>query len=158
MIYFRNSETLFHFEPIKSFADSHTIISHSQYSKLFTEFLTMSSSPTPQDQWRLIFDITLLSLLFLVLLLALLLIFFKQKNVPVSQCIEVDPREPHSITITFVPTSANNISMISTNNNNNTNNTSNVPGSTVNAPDAAGMTQRNESVLSSNGSQTAPLA
>lgn len=117
------------------------------------------------QEWRFIFDITLMSLLFLLLLLTLVMIFFKQKNVPVSQCIEVDPREPHSITITFVPaqlvgTNINNSNETSINANNNNNNNE-TPLATATAHDLNEMTQqrdRGPSTLSRPESQTAPLA
>lgn len=57
------------------------------------------------DEWRFVFDTILVLLLFLLLLLTFILLFSKRGNVPISQSIEVDPREPHSITITFVPSS-----------------------------------------------------
>ena len=57
------------------------------------------------DEWRFVFDVIIVSLLFLFLLLTFILLFSKRGNVPISQSIEVDPREPHSITITFVPSS-----------------------------------------------------
>lgn len=107
--------------------------------------------PTTSDlaaEYRFIFDVILISLLFVLLLLTLGLIFFKQKNVPVSQCIEVDPREPHSITITFVPANVSgNIStdVIVGNNNNNTNNNA-----------AAAGNNNNNTLLDDN--QTAPIA
>jgi hypothetical protein len=62
----------------------------------------MSLNP---EEWRFIFDIILMSLLLVLLLLTFAMLFLKRRNVPISQSIEVDPREPHSITITFVPSS-----------------------------------------------------
>ena len=103
--------------------------------------------------YRFISDMILVSLIFLLLLLTLVLIFFKQKNVPVSQCIEVDPREPHSITITFVPANLTDsaIATINTNQNNNT-------AATATAT-ATGMSDtRNGSIASANASQTAAIA
>lgn len=112
---------------------------------------------TSLAEWRFIFDIILMSLLFILLLFTLTLIFFKQKNVPVSQSIEVDPREPHSITITFVPASviqANNA--ISAGNQNIAIN--NNVAATNRANDAREMTQTPGSVLTNHDSQTAPIA
>lgn len=65
----------------------------------------MPISNSAPDEWRFVFDAILVSLLFLLLLLTFILLFSKRGNVPISQSIEVDPREPHSITITFVPSS-----------------------------------------------------
>ena len=111
-------------------------------------------SDVSSQEWRFIFDISLMSLLFLLLLLTLFLILYKQKNVPVSQCIEVDPREPHSITITFVPAQ-----IIGTRPNSNIE--SGVAG-TSNAIDAQEMTQRssdnNPNQTTPTLSQSAPLA
>ena len=58
------------------------------------------------QQYRFIFDVIFLSLLFLFLMFVFAYSFMKQRNLPVTQSIEVDPREPHSITITFIPASA----------------------------------------------------
>lgn len=108
-------------------------------------------------------------LLFVFLLFTLIIIFSKQKNVPVSQSIEVDPREPHSITITFVPASViqANSALISggVNNNINSNNSShrnndanqNIAASNR-ANDAREMTQTPGSVLTTDDSHTATIA
>lgn len=67
---------------------------------------------------------------------------------PVSQCIEVDPREPHSITITFVPANLSGSSNVS--NESNTNNISNVSV-------APQMTDNNTN-NNANDNHTAPIA
>lgn len=113
----------------------------------------MTLSDSQLAEWRFIFDIVLMSLLFIILLFTLTIIFFKQKNVPVSQCIEVDPREPHSITITFVPSSVIQANISDQTNNNN----SNIANSNM-ANDARGMTQTPGSVLTTHDSQTATIA
>lgn len=87
-----------------------------------------------------------MSLLFLLLVLTITLLFFKQKNVPVTQCIEVDPREPHSITITFVP-AAGALSTITDLRNSNA---ANPVAASAEAADVGGIT--------GHGSQTAPIA
>ena len=86
-----------------------------------------------------------MSLLFLLLVLTIALLFFKQKNVPVSQCIEVDPREPHSITITFVPA----VGVVNTTNDLRNSNVTNPVAASAVAADASGLTDN---------SQTAPIA
>ena len=132
---------------------------------LFTQqvSVTLSSMDSQLAEWRFIFDIILMSLLFILLLFTLILIFFKQKNVPVSQSIEVDPREPHSITITFVPANvmqANNALIsggINSNNNQNANTNQNIAASNR-ASDAPEMTQTPGSVLTNHDSHTATIA
>ena len=111
----------------------------------------MSSSAISTSDYRVIFDIVLMSLLFLLLVLTIALLFFKQKNVPVSQCIEVDPREPHSITITFVPAT---VMPVTTNDLRNSNSTHPVVAS-AGAADAQGLTRTTNSA---GISQTAPIA
>ena len=136
-----------------------TITNYHNYFHLPTHLLVrlMSLSDSQLSEWRFIFDVVLMSLLFVILLFSLALIFLKQKNVPVSQCIEVDPREPHSITITFVPSTllqANaNSSIINAADQNSQNN-----NNESRANDAHGMTQTPGSVLTTNDNQTATVA
>lgn len=112
-------------------------------------------------EWRFIFDIILMSLLFILLLFTLTLIFFKQKNVPVSQSVEVDPREPHSITITFVPASviqANNTLISSSSNQNIANDGGTIIAASTRANDTREMTETPGSALTNHDSQTASVA
>lgn len=117
---------------------------------LFTAF-KMSSSTVSTSDYRVIFDIVLMSLLFLLLVLTIALLFFKQKNVPVSQCIEVDPREPHSITITFVPAAC----VASTTNDLRNSHAANPVAASANVSDVGGLTQ---TANSASNSQTASIA
>ena len=111
----------------------------------------MSLSTSSISDYRIIFDFVLISLLFLLLVLAIALFFLKQRNVPVSQCIEVDPREPHSITITFVPTAC----VASTTNDLRNSNAANPVAASAAAADSSELSQATHSA---NGSQTAPIA
>lgn len=145
---FLHSETFFHFGPIRD-------DQRESASSYYTDFLASPPSSMPstsdlQAEYRFIFDIILIFLLFVLLLLTLALIFFKQKNVPVSQCIEVDPREPHSITITFVPANINSTAITTVDSHPSADDDTTQPaGSSTQAPDRP---------LSTNGSQTAPMA
>lgn len=56
-----------------------------------------------QPEWFIIFEVVLASVVIIFLIVAFILLFLRRRNVPISQAIEVDPREPHSITITFIP-------------------------------------------------------
>lgn len=112
----------------------------------------MVQSTSSLEDYRIIFDISLMVILIFLLLLTIALFFFKQKNVPVSQCVEVDPREPHSITITFVPSA---YVLNTTNDLRNSNTITNPVAASADAPDASVITQNS---LSSHNNQTASIA
>lgn len=101
------TSTLFGFLKHVLFWTNHMIPTHFKRFVFFaTRFPAMPLTDLQREQWRFMFDIVLMSILVILLLLAFSLLLLKRKNVPISQAIEVDPREPHSITITFVPASA----------------------------------------------------
>lgn len=65
----------------------------------------MSSATTiyQTPEWQAIANTVIAACLVLFLMITLVILFLRRRNIPVSQTIEVDSREPHSITITFVP-------------------------------------------------------
>lgn len=63
----------------------------------------MSSTIYQTPEWQAIANTVIAACLVLFLMITLVILFLRRRNIPVSQTIEVDSREPHSITITFVP-------------------------------------------------------
>lgn len=63
----------------------------------------MSTTIYQTPEWQAIANTVIAACLVLFLMITLVILFLRRRNIPVSQTIEVDSREPHSITITFVP-------------------------------------------------------
>lgn len=56
-----------------------------------------------EPEWKAISEVVILAVLVLFIMISFTLLFLRRRNEPLGQTIEVDPREPHSITITFIP-------------------------------------------------------
>ncbi len=54
-------------------------------------------------EWYAVANTFMMALLIIFFIVILSFALLKRQNVPITQAIEVDSREPHSITITFIP-------------------------------------------------------
>lgn len=80
-------------------------------SLLLLRFISMSSTASDTvnativkyPEWQAIANTVMMACLIIFFIAAIAVTLMKRQNVPVTQAIEVDSREPHSITITFIP-------------------------------------------------------